>query len=92
MRSQDAVITRVLSMPTVVNLFKEVESALPKLIVRNRQLFEVIFTLLQIHPCYLQNMICKTALFEEPEDIKQMLLIVFGARSILDNTRVIVTM
>ena len=50
-------------MPTEVNLFNEVESTLPKLIMRNRQLFEAIFTLLQIHPCYLQNMICKTAIF-----------------------------
>jgi len=31
---------------------------IPKLIILNRQIYEVMFTLLQTHPCYLINWLC----------------------------------
>ena len=65
---------------------------MPKFIIRNKQLFEVIFTFLQTHPCYLQNLICNTSIFEESGEIRMILEAVFGQKTILDNTRVLRTL
>ena len=66
MRCQDAVITRVDRMPAPVQLLDQIFTDLPKFILKNRPLFEMIFTLLQTHPCYLQNIITKTEIWENP--------------------------
>ena len=34
---------------------------MPKIIILNKQIYEVLFTLLQTHPCYLTNWICAAA-------------------------------
>lgn len=92
MRSQDALITRILNMPTPVDLLKDIKNTMPKFIIRNRQLFEVVFTLIQIHPCYLQNLICHTPMFDEPREVKNLLTVVFGANSLIENHRVMSTL
>ena len=31
---------------------------IPKIIILNKQIYEILFTILQVHPCYLINWIC----------------------------------
>ena len=56
-RAQDALITRVFNFPTPIDTLEKIENNIPKFIVRNRQIYEMIFTQLQVHPCYLINWI-----------------------------------
>lgn len=60
MRAQDALTARISTFPRD-NLDKldDVKSSdyLPKLILYNKQIYEVLFTYLQMHPCYLINWI-----------------------------------
>ena len=41
-----------------VDKLEDIEVMLPKLIGLNKQLYEILFTLLQTHPCYLIKWIC----------------------------------
>ena len=71
---------------------KQIESSIPKSIIRNKQVFEMIYTYLQAHPCYLINWIVKTRFFEEPTELKLLLQAIFGRREMHDNPRVINTL
>ena len=79
MRCQDAVITRANSMPVPVHLVDRDFPNLPKFVLKNRTLHEMIFTLLQTHPCYLQNIITKTPIWESPAIAETVIHAVFGA-------------
>ena len=91
-RAQDGLITRVASFPTLISTHSEITSTIPKSIIRNRQLFETIFTYLQIHPCYLINWIKDSKFFEEPDDLELLISAVFGKIEIKDNPRVLNTL
>lgn len=60
---QDVVIKRVVQMPVKVQMVTELSSTIPKFIIKNIPMFEAIWTLLQVHPCYLVNIICRTAYY-----------------------------
>ena len=67
--AQNSLISRILTFPQStkngvggIDLLKDLKTHLPKAIIRNKHIFEGIFTLLQAHPCYLINWIQKTTL------------------------------
>jgi len=51
---------------------------LPKVIIRNKQIFEAIFTHLQLHPCYMINLLTKTGLNRSPKDVIRLINSVYG--------------
>lgn len=78
--AQNALISRVLTIPTSstgeiggMELLKDVKAELPKSIIRNKQLYEALFTMLQVHPCYLINWITKTTVNRQPKEVLHIL-------------------
>lgn len=64
---QDALIKRILNFPTKIDLLNDVVDVIPAFIARNKQIYEIIFTFLQVHPCYLFNLVTKTFVARTPE-------------------------
>ena len=91
-RAQDGFIIRVFNFPTKVALQNQIDSSIPKSIIRNRQVFEMIYTYLQAHPCYLINWITRTRFFDEPTELQLLLQAIFGRREMTDNPRVVSTL
>lgn len=59
MRAQDSISARIQTFPVAnVEKLEDIEVMVPKLIGLNKQLYEILFTLLQTHPCYLIKWIC----------------------------------
>lgn len=54
------------------------KAVLPKVIIRNKQIFEAIFTHLQLHPCYMINLLTKTGLNRSPKDVIRVVNAVYG--------------
>jgi hypothetical protein len=73
--AQKALISRVLTFPQSrindklggIELLKDVQAELPKAIIRNKQIFEAIFSLLIEHPCYIINWITKSSINRQPK-------------------------
>lgn len=59
MKAQDGISARIQTFP-VANIEKldDIEISIPKLICFNKQMYEILFALLQTHPCYLINWLC----------------------------------
>jgi hypothetical protein len=57
-------------MPTKIKLVKKLKNQKPglEIILRNKQLFEALFTLLQVHPCYILKL--HAAINEKKENFK----------------------
>jgi len=59
MGAQDAIQSRIIRFPVPsVDKLEDIEVQIPKIIILNKQIYEVMFTLLQTHPCYLINWLC----------------------------------
>ena len=93
-RAEEAVRARVLSFPRTsvngvggVELLREIKSQIPKVIIRNKLIFEGIFTLLQSHPCYLIKWITKTNLHRQSKEVVNVLNSVYGKRELVNNPR-----
>ncbi len=67
-----------MNFPVPVEKVENVRSVLPLFILENRAAYELIFSYLQTHPCYIINMITKTHIFNELSDIKRVTHAVFG--------------
>ena len=59
------------------------------MIIRNKQIYEAMFTQLQIHPCYLINWITKTTVNRQPKEVIYILKTVFGDKEIKNDTRIL---
>ena len=59
MKAQDCITARIHTFP-IPNIDKldDIEVQIPKIIILNKQIYEILFTYLQTHPCYLINWIC----------------------------------
>ena len=58
MKAQDAITARIDSFPRpTLDKLEDLNNNLPENILLNKQIYEVLFTYLQTHPCYLINWI-----------------------------------
>jgi len=55
----------------------------------NKQIYEKIFTYLQIHPCYLINWITQPTVNRQAKDVIYILKSVFGTKEMENNPRII---
>jgi hypothetical protein len=44
--AQNAIISRIYTFPTKIEMLTDIKAELPKVIIRNKQYYEMIFTLL----------------------------------------------
>ena len=72
-----------------IDLLKDIKAELPKSIIRNKQVFEAIFTQLQLHPCYLINWITKSSLNRQPKEAIHVIESVYGKEEIYENKRLL---
>mmetsp|Transcript_22744 Transcript_22744/g.35022 ORF Transcript_22744/g.35022 Transcript_22744/m.35022 type:complete len:233 (-) Transcript_22744:2421-3119(-) len=84
MNAQDSIVVRIQTFPIPnVEKLDDINLNLPKALLLNKQIYEVMFTLLQTHPCYLIRWLCAAArqdidlfddhplaFFDEDEDAK----------------------
>lgn len=87
--AQNAVISRIYTFPSKIEMLTEVKAELPKAIARNKQFHEAIFTLLQTHPCYLINWFTKSTINRQPREVIYVLKTVFGEKEMRNNTRIL---
>jgi len=59
MKAQDSISSRIQTFP-IPNIDKldDIMVQVPKVIILNKQIYEILFSILQVHPCYLVNWIC----------------------------------
>ena len=59
MTAQDSISSRIQTFPIPdVEKLEDIDMQIPKILILNKQIYEVLFSLLQTHPCYLINWIC----------------------------------
>jgi len=59
MNAQDSIVVRIQTFPIPnIDKLEDISVNLPKLLLLNKQIYEVLFTLLQTHPCYLIRWLC----------------------------------
>lgn len=87
--AQNALIARINTFPARIDFLIDIKAELPKAIIRNKQIYEAIFTLLQTHPCYLINWITKTTVNRQPKEVIVILKIIFGDKEIRNDPRII---
>jgi hypothetical protein len=59
MKAQDSISSRIQTFPIPnVEKLDDIDMQIPKILILNKQIYEVLFSLLQTHPCYLINWIC----------------------------------
>jgi len=95
-KAQNSLISRILTFPRStkngiggIDLLTDLKTHLPKAIIRNKHIFEGIFTLLQAHPCYIINWIQKTTLHRQPKEVLRVLLTVYGKRELRNEPRLL---
>ena len=87
--AQNGVISRIFTFPSKLDMLSHIKADLPKAIIKNKLIYEAIFTFLQIHPCYIINWITKTPVNRQPKEVISILKTVFGEREIKNDQRII---
>lgn len=68
---------------------KDIKAEVPIAIIRNKQIYEAIFSMLQVHPCYLINWLTKSTVNRQPREAIHILKAVYGTREIKNDSRII---
>lgn len=88
--TQDALVGRIHNFPTPLQSNTLLISSIPKVMLRNKQILEDIFSYLQGHPCYVITWINK--IVKEPAEIGPLIDKIYGSQEKIDDPRILNTL
>jgi len=79
-------MTNPIAFPLKIPVLEDITNKIPKMINQNKQLYEILFSALQNHPCYLMNIFLLRK-FSNPNDFITLVKSVHGYFEIYNDER-----
>lgn len=69
--TESVIISGIYKFPVKIEHNDCIRSSVPKLLIKKKDVYEEIFTLLQLHPCYIKNIIENYQYFRKDKDLNK---------------------